>query len=366
MRLSSIFSGLFVVAGALLAVVGCGGGGSGYLAPGAAGSNPSPTPTAAARYLYAVRAGQVSVYTLPLKANEKPLHVIDETPGQPTQSLSIAVDIFGHVAIASTTDVRLFNPPITSFAPSKAKLTIPLTQAITPIGSTGADLVDLEFDPNLDLWFFSATGDITELQAPLTRQSVARADIVFGAPGSKTAGYSSIVQGRFDISNTLYVLANNPNTGALLFKIGYPYGKPPSGFYGLNLSQAAFVDGSEWTYGPPPGAGTGVVLGQYFGALKGVPPLKPTPPPVNVLAQFTEPIIPQLTGVFPTASVKAIVGALAADPPRNLFYTIDAADGRLNAYSIPLTNNAKPKITLACTSGPSICNGKLEHLFLAP
>lgn len=74
---------------------------------------------------------------------------------------------------------------------------------------------------------------------------------------------------------------------------------------------------------------------------------------------------PQL-GLFPDAVVDAIVGALAADPPRQRVYTLDAADGRLKAYGLPLRSHAKAAVSLRCLAPGGGCSEKLEHLFLAP
>lgn len=64
--------------------------------------------------------------------------------------------------------------------------------------------------------------------------------------------------------------------------------------------------------------------------------------------------------------VDAIVGALAADPPRQRVYTLDAADGRLKAYGLPLRSHAKAAVSLRCLAPGGGCSEKLEHLFLAP
>jgi hypothetical protein len=375
MKPSSILCSLAFVALAVAAVAGCGAGSSTPSAmPAQQFSLPRnypATPTPAPRLLYAVHSGVVSVYSLPLKANAKPLRVLDVTPGHPTTTEAVTVDAFGKFAIVTPKQLRIYLPPITSLAPSKARLTIPLTPAMTAIGPAGADVVDVEFDPYDNLWLLSdlnSTGaDITELPTPISRMSVSPLNIQFGVAGTKTSGFQSVVQGRFDVNSSLYVYANNSNIGGQLFKIGFPYGKPPSSYYGLNLLQAAFVDASQFLYGPPAGMGNGAIFGQYFGQLYGTPPLQPTPPPVNVLAQFNEPLMPDGRGMlFPNVTVKANVGALAADPPRDLVYTLDVADGKLNVYPMPLPRSGKPNFSLPCSGGPSICNSQLEHLFTAP
>jgi hypothetical protein len=147
-----------------------------------------------------------------------------------------------------------------------------------------------------------------------------------------------------------------------LFKIGFPYAKPP-GSLGINLVQAAFVDPSQ--YLPQDPSQPALLLGQYFGILASPQPGSPPSPPVNVFGQFAEPLNPQ-KGLFPDAHLDTIVGALAADPPRQSFYTLDASTGGLDVYDLPLRSSAKPKLSLACLGGPSNCSGKGEHAFLAP
>lgn len=177
-----------------LALVGCTvGGGSSGLVPGdrAAGRHASPylqffTPTPAPGHLYVDHDGTFSVYALPLTPVSKPVRTLLEAPGQllPPQ---IAADLFGNVALASPTEIDLYHAPIRSFARSHAYLKIPLTPAITQIGPSGADLADLEFDPNLNLWLVNnyGGGQVTELQAPLNKYAVAAATVFFGIPGRK-------------------------------------------------------------------------------------------------------------------------------------------------------------------------------------
>ena len=142
-------------------------------------------------------------------------------------------------------------PPIVSFERSHVDLSIPLTPAITEINASGnADLVDTEYDPNDNLWLFNNIGaEISELRTPFSKRMQASVTIGFGQPGSKAAGYTSLGEGRFDVSATLYVYATNGSGNSRLFKIGFPYAKPP-GTTGLNLDQADFVDSSS-TCRPP-------------------------------------------------------------------------------------------------------------------
>ncbi|MEO6836489.1 MAG: hypothetical protein ABI231_11385 [Candidatus Tumulicola sp.] len=348
--------------GAVLAVAGCGGGAHGP-APVALSSPPLPTPTPAARRLYVDHDGTLYEYALPLTPASKPQRTLPESPGSGFAP-QIAVDPGGKIAIASATNIRVFHPPIVSFAPSAARLTITLTPAITEMGPGGADLVDLEYDPNANLWLLNNLGgEVAELAAPISASSVAALTIGFGAPGSKTAGYSALIQARFDVSSALYVYANQSGTQrSRVFKISFPYAKPPSSI-GLDLAQADFVDPSQYLPTNPNPAP--LLLGQYVGPLSSPPPGLPPPPPVNELSQFAQPFNPVL-GVFPDATAKTIVGALIADPPRRAFYTLDTATGRLDAYDLPLATNARPKISLACLGGVTTCDGKAEHLFLAP
>jgi hypothetical protein len=241
-------------------------------------------------------------------------------------------------------------------------LTLKLTPAITEIGVSGADLVDIEYDPNQNLWLFNNLGgEVSELRAPLSKSSVAALTIQFGAPGSKTAGFSTLVQGRFDVNAALYTYARS-TLRSRVFKVGFPYAKPPSSI-GLDIAQANFVDSSQW----PPTAPVqpSLLLGQYFGPLHSPHPGSPPSPPVNVLGQFDEPLNPQF-GLFPNQHVNTIVGALIADPPRGSLYTLDAADGRLDLYGLPMAGHATPKLSLRCPAGSFNCSQKGEHVFLAP
>ncbi len=361
MKPSLFFTYAMAVAAALLVISGCGGAGGSGPAPVAISSPPLPTPTPPARRLYVDHNGILYEYALPLSSASKPKRTLVEAPGSglPPQ---IAVDAYGKIAIATPTTLRVFNPPIDSFAPSRAKLTLTLTPAITEIGQSGADLVDIEYDPNQNLWLLNNLGaEITELTAPISTSSVAALAIGFGAPGSKTSGFTTLLQARFDVNAALYVFAAN-STRALLFKISFPYAKPPSPT-GLDVGNADFVDSSQ--YLPTNPNPIPVILGQYNGRLTSPPPGSPPPPPIDRLAQFAEPLNP-VQGLFPDATVDTIVGALVADPPRNAFYTLDAITGRLNQWGLPLRNQATPKLSLPCLGGSSNCVSKGEHLFLAP
>ncbi|MBV8373721.1 MAG: hypothetical protein JOY69_10725 [Candidatus Eremiobacteraeota bacterium] len=360
MKPTSIFIGAMILAAALPEISGCGGGGSGP-APVALSSPPLPTPTPAARTLYVDHDGTLYVYRLPLSAASKPLRSLVEAPGS-ALAPQIAVNAYGTIAITTPTTLSIFHPPIVSFAPSHAKLILPLTPAITEIGQSGAVLADTEYDPNGNLWLLSNLGaDVTELQAPITNSSVAALSIGFGAPGSKTAGFTTLVQARFDVNATLYVYAAS-SSRALLFKTSFPYAKPPSPT-GLDLDNADFVDSSQ--YLPTNPNPESLILGQYNGALKSPPPGSPPPPPVNRLAQFAVPLNP-VQGLFPNATVNTIAGALVADPPRDVFYVLNALDGRLSEFNLPLSPGAAPKLSLACPAG-SKCNVLgAEHMFMAP
>jgi hypothetical protein len=364
MKATSAFALTMGTAFLILTISACGGGaGGGGPTPITQASSPLGTPSPPAGLLYVDHNGTLYKYALPLTAGSKPLRTLVESPGSilPPQ---IAVDPDGRVAIATPSDVRMFVPPIVSLAPAAARLTLPLTPAITEIGPSGADLVDIEYDPNRNLWLLNNLGgEVSELRSPLSRSSVAAVTIGFGAPGTKTSGYSALVQARFDVNAALYVFAEQPNSlRAQLFKTGFPYAKPPSPT-GLDLAQADFVDATQYLPTNPNPAP--LILGQYFGPLASPPPGSPPPVPVNVLSQFAQPLNPVL-GLFPDARVQTIVGALIADPPRMLFYTLDVADGKLHVYDLPLRTNAAPKISLPCLGGVANCNGKGEHLFLAP
>jgi|HubBroStandDraft_2_1064218.scaffolds.fasta_scaffold56589_2 hypothetical protein len=347
------------VAGAVAAISGCGG--SVGPAPVGISNPPQPTATPASHRLYVDHNGLLYEYALPLTPASKPVRALQEWPGLPSAP-QIAVDPFGNLALASSESIRIFAPPIVSLAPSHAKLQITLTPAITEIGVSGADLVDIEYDPNQNLWLLNNLGgEVSELRAPISKSSVAAVTIEFGAPGSKTAGFSTLIQARFDVNAALYVYAASSQR-ARVFKVGFPYAKPPSSI-GLNIGQADFVDSSQW----PPQAPVqpSLLLGQYFGPLHSPKPGSPPSPPVDVLSQFAEPLNPQF-GLFPGAHVNTIVGALVADPPRASLYTLDAGDGALNVYRLPMPGHASPNLSLRCLAPSGNCSQKIEHLFLAP
>lgn len=359
MTRSSLF---FVLLGAAIAVVnaaGCSSGGSGPLTS----SQPAPPPTSApaARWLYVDHNGTLYQYRLPLAQGSQPLRTLTEWPGLGVPP-EISFDQYGNAAVASPKSIRFFHTPVESFNANRAYLTLKLTPAITEMGVSGADLADIEFDPNENLWLLNNLGaEITELRAPISKASVAAVTVGFGAPGSKTAGFTSLIQARFDVNAALYVYAAS-STRARLFKISFPYSKPP-GSVGIDLAQADFVDSSQW----PPAApnAPSLLLGQYLGQLQSPKPGSPPSPPVNVTAQFPQPFDPS-RGRFPDSHIDSIVGALIADTNRSSLYTLDAGNGALSTYSLPMQGSDKPKITLACLGGPSNCAEKGEHVFLAP
>jgi hypothetical protein len=357
------YLGLLFVAGTFAAIVaGCVADGGESVGPPNPNAPPPPTPTPAPKRLYVDHNGTFYEYALPLTPSSKPQRTLAEWPGLATPP-QIAVDAFGLVALASPTAIRIFAPPIVSFARSHAKLTVPLSPAMTEIGPYGAVLVDIEYDPNRDLWLLNNLGgEVTELRAPVSKSSVAAVSVIFGAPGSSTSGYSTLIQARFDVNATLYVYAANSAGHERLFKTSFPYASPPSSF-GVNLAQADFVDASQW---PPSGLEQqSLILGQYYGLLHRPPPGQPPPPPSNVLSQFVPPLNLQ-QGYYPEAVVDRIVGALIADPDRAVFYSLDKADGSLDVSGMPLRSYAKPKLSLPCLGGSALCGLKPEHIFTAP
>ncbi|MBV8148009.1 MAG: hypothetical protein JO092_02825 [Candidatus Eremiobacteraeota bacterium] len=48
------------------------------------------------------------------------------------------------------------------------------------------------------------------------------------------------------------------------------------------------------------------------------------------------------------------------------FFTLGAGDGRLSAFGLPMVPRAKPQLSLRCLAGVENCDGKPEHIFLAP
>jgi hypothetical protein len=360
MKASSLFATFMFAAGAAALGVGCSNPCG--ATPQAISQPPQPTSSPAAHVLYADHNGMLFVYALPLATGSKPKLTLQEWPGL-SVAPQIAVDPYGNVALASSTEIRFFHPPIVSFARSRARLVLKLTPAITEIGLSGADLVDIEYDPNQNLWLLNNLGaEISELRTPITKSSVAALTLDFGAPGSKTAGFTTLIQARFDVNAALYVFASTSTGRERLWKVSFPYARPP-GSLGLSLAQADFVDSSQW----PPTASNApsLLLGQYFGQLHSPKPGAPPSPPVDVTAQFPQPFIPSV-GRFPDAHVDQIVGALTADPYRASFYTLDAGTGDLDVWGLPLPEKAQPKISLRCLAGPSNCSNKIEHLFLAP
>lgn len=363
MKASTIFALLIASSVGVLLASGCGTTGPAPL------TSPIPVPpnaTPPAKLLYVDHYGTFFEYSLPISAASKPSQTITEWPGLrfPPQ---VAVDLNGNVALSGPLAIKLFHPPIRSLDPNKAYLTIPLTPAITNIGSTGANLVDLEYDPAGNLWLFNNLGpEITELRTPFSKNMVASLAIIFGAPGSKTAGFNSMSQGRFDVSSTLYVYASattkQGGTISKLFKVPFPYAKQPSPL-NIDLLEANFVDASQ--YLPQSHNPASVIVGQYDGPLHSPHPGDPPSPPVDVLSQFDEPLQP-VNGLFPSNIVKTIIGALTADAPRQLFYTLDAGDGDLQAFPLPMQPHTQPKFTIGCIGGSSHCSHQSEHLFLAP
>ncbi|HEY1866791.1 MAG TPA: hypothetical protein VGG70_00750 [Candidatus Cybelea sp.] len=350
-----------LIVAAAIAAVSSGCGGATGPAPIGISNPPQPTATPAAKLLYVDHNGTFYEYRLPLSAGSKPVLTLAEWPGIASAPV-IAADQYGNVALASSQQIRVFKAPIVSFAPERASLKIKLTPAITEMGPFGADLVDMEYDPNEDLWLLNNLGaGISELRAPLRRDSVAALTIGFGAPGSKTAHFTTLVQARFDINATLYVYASS-STRSRLFKIGFPYAKPPSSV-GLDLAQADIIDSTEWP--PTAGSAPSLLLGQYFGQLQSPKPGSPPSPPVDVTAQFPQPFIPSV-GRFPNAHVDTLIGALIADTYRFAYYTLDAGNGSLKVYHLPMQSKEQPKISLRCLAGASNCSHQLEHIFLAP
>jgi hypothetical protein len=357
-KASSIFALVLVVGGAVLAVSGCGSVGP---APITGGVPVPPNPTPPANRLYVDHLGTLYSYRLPLSSGSKPFQTLTEWPGLGLTP-AIAVGPHGEVAVASPTEIRIFRPPVVSFTPSRAKVSIELNPAITEMGPYGADLVDMEYDPNDNLWLFNDIGaEISELRAPVSKNSIAALTLAFGQPGSKTAGFTFLNQGRFDVNATLYVYASS-SARSLLFKLAFPYAKPPSSV-GINLAQADFVDTSQ--YLPTATNPASLLLGQYVGQLRTPKPGSPPSPPVDVMSQFNEPLNP-VAGLIPNAHADTIVNALIADPPRERFYATEAATGKLDVYNLPLAGGAKPVFSLPCLGGASLCDEKGAHVFLAP
>ncbi|MBV9333617.1 MAG: hypothetical protein JO146_06390, partial [Candidatus Eremiobacteraeota bacterium] len=322
------------------AIAGVGCGGVSGPAPITNPIPPPPTATPAAKLLYVDHNGMFYAYRLPLSAGSKPVLSLTEWPGLGVAPV-IAADQYGNVALGSPQQIRIFKAPIVSFAPARASLKLKLTPAITEVGPFGADLVDIEYDPNENLWLLNNLGaQVSEVRAPLTRHSVAAVTIGFGAPGSKTAHFTTLVQARFDVNAALYVYASS-STRSRLFKISFPYAKPPSSM-GLDLAQADIIDSTQW----PPTApnAPSLLLGQYFGQLHSPKPGSPPSPPVNVTAQFPQPFNPTV-GRFPNAHVDTLIGALIADPYRYSYYALDSGDGSLNVYDLPMQSNEHAKVT---------------------
>lgn len=375
MRKSFSFAyGAFVAVAAIVVAAGCQSAALQHALPMdaalalRAAVYPTPPPTPSAR-LYVDHNGTIFIYKLPLTLKSKPEQVLAQSPG--STSTAVAVDGLGEIAVGTPSELRLFGGPkkhVTTLSPTKAWLRIPLTPAITSIGINGAAIADLEFDPTNNLWLVSAGGvpEVTELQRPFTKQATAVSTVIFGASGTKAAGFSAVSQARFDISSALYVYAGNNNVpppqGQQLFKSSFPYVKPVTST-GLDLEQADFVDSSQYLISNP--YPIPMILGQYFGPLHSPPPQAPPPPPVDELAQFQNPIN-VVQGPYPVATVNVVVGGLIADPPRMKIYTLRASDGQLQVWPIPLVNNGLPKISLRCPGTKTLCLTGSEKLFLGP
>ena len=352
-----------IACAAVAVAAGCGG------SNGATGAGLSPTANVArrpatsvpvARTLYADHNGTLDAYALPLHAGAKPVLSLQEDPGAVIPP-HMAVSSSGEIAVGTATEIRFFKPPIVTLKPKAAFLRLQLNGAITAIGTSGAQIVDMEYDPSNNLWLLSnLAGEITELQRPIGKTSVASTTVLFGVKGTKTSAFPTLLQARFDVSSALYPYATG-STSSRLFKSGFPYVSVSS--LQIDLQQADFVDPSQ--YLPTNPNPVPLLLGQYNGSLSSPPPQQPPPPPVNVLAQFAMPLNP-VTGFFPDATVKTSVGALIADPPRTQFYTIDIGTGRINAWALPLHNNATPLLSAPCAATSANCVGKPEHLWLAP
>ena len=361
MKSSSLFAWLMVAAGIAVAISGCVASGP---APLAQSQPPLPTASPAAHLLYVDHYGIFYEYALPLTSASKPVRTLTEWPGLVSPPV-IAADQYGNVALGSPTQLRFFHVPITSFAASHAYLTLTLTPAMTGIGGSGqADLVDMEYDPNENLWLLNdLNSEVSELASPITKSTVSAAlTIGFGAPGSKTAGYTDLIEARFDVNAALYVYAATSLPAYALFKISFPYAKPPSNV-GLNVSTPDFVDSSQWP--PTAPVAPSLLVGQYDGSLRSPSPGQPPSPPADVMAQFPQPLNPQI-GPYPNAWVNTLTTALIADPYRYSFYALSLTDGSLNVYPLPLRGGATPSVSLPCLGGPSHCSQKEEHIFLAP
>ncbi len=360
MKVSIVFALVVAVGAAIVAVSGCGSVGP---VPGAVSGPPiPPLATPPAKWLYVDHYGTLYEYNLPLTGNSKPARTLTEWPSHPPiPPPQIAVDPSGKVAVASNHAIRIFRPPIVSFERSHAELELKLTPAITEVGQSGADLIDMEYDPYGNLWLFNNLGgEISELRAPVTRHSIAALTIGFGQPGSKTSGFT-MVQGRFDVNSALYIYAT-ASTRSRLFKDSFPYAKQPSST-GINLAQADIVDASQ--YLPTSKNPADLLLGQYTGELRTPKPGAPPSPPVDVMGQFYEPLQPT-KGLIPNDHVNTVVGALIADPPRERFYTLLLLNGELDVFGLPLQGGAKPVLRLSCLGGSSGCTTRTQHLFLAP
>jgi hypothetical protein len=361
MKTSSIFAVLIAVGTAVLAISGCGGNVG--PAPSTSGPPIPPLPTPAAKWLYVDHYGTLYQYQLPLSTGSKPVRTLTEWPGLGSGiAPAIAVGPYGEVALSDNQEIRVFLPPIVSFDSSHAKLSLKLTPAITEVGPYGADLIDMEYDPNDNLWLFNNLGgEVSELRPPLTKHSLAALTFGFGQPGSKTAGYT-MVQGRLDVNSTLYIYATTAGARARLFKDSFPYAKQPSSI-GINLAQADFVDASQ--YLPTSKNPADLLLGQYTGELRTPKPGAPPSPPVDVMGQFYEPLQPT-QGLIPNDHVDTVVRALIADPPRERFYVTESSNGELDVFGLPLQGGAKPVLKFNCLAGTVNCEAASQHLFLAP
>ena len=356
---------LSLIAAAVIAAASSGCGASGPAPEGASGPPVPPNGTPAPNLLYVDHNGTFYIYRLPLAQGSKPERTLTEWPGL-TVAPVIAADQFGNVAVASPNELRLFQAPIRSFAPSRAKLRLKLTPAITAIGTSGdAALVDLEYDPNGNLWLFNNVGPgITELRAPVT-QVERRGDL-------HSLRRSRLEDGRFHVADSrtlrhqrdaLRLREQHRGTAArTLVQVR------------LSVRQAARIawhqSGPSRLRGLKPVAADGgkraVALARTVYRRAALAQTGRTAFAARQRDQPVRAAIQSGPGLFPNEHANTIVGALAADTYRYSFYTLDAGDGALDVWDLPMRSNAKAKLSLPCLAGQGNCGEKGEHVFLAP
>ena len=242
MKISTVFALVVAVGAAILVVSGCGSSGPVPITSPPSGP-PNPTPAANS----AVRRSQRHALRVSAAA-ESSFHAASHADrvaglGLDAGNRRRSVRRRGR---GQSQEIRLFHPPIVSFEPSHADLSIQLTPAITEIGAAATPI-----------WLIWSTTRTTTSGCSTTsarrspscaRRSPSRLQALFRSssvlPGSKTAGYTTLGEGRFDVNAALYVYATNESgTRGCSRSVSRTPSRPVRW---AQLGQADFVDSSQY------------------------------------------------------------------------------------------------------------------------